>query len=449
VLVGVLVAVAALAGPAAASAQPLPLAPFVDCVASVNGFSRAWFGYSNTGGNTITIEPGDNNAISPGEAFQAQPTTFAIGTFPRAFSVPFGGQFVFTSITWSLNGLIATASATSPTCDDAVTTPASTLTPTTATLNGVVTPYGEPTTYTFHWGATTAYGQSSTARSVSGTPAQPVSTQLTGLQPGTTYHFTLEASNADDGATTGQDETFTTPGSTPAPIDLSLAGAATPATVTAGHTLTYTFTATNGSATTPATGVAITDPLPGAGSLVSAHASAGTCAGDTTVVCAIGSLAPGASATVTIVISANGAAPLVNTASVSGDQPDPDSANNVATVTTPVVVAPAVHTGPMLSLSKHAVLVSGIVNPEGQATRYQVQYGTSSAYGHSTPARSAGAGTDPQLLLDMVSGLERDRTYHYRLVATSAAGTTVGADRTFRLGYRDPGNPHARTHRLR
>ena len=84
-LVGVLVAVAAVAGPAGASAQPLPLTPFVECVASLNGFSRAWFGYSNTGGNTITIEPGDDNAISPGEPFQAQPTTFAIGTFPRAF----------------------------------------------------------------------------------------------------------------------------------------------------------------------------------------------------------------------------------------------------------------------------------------------------------------------------------------------------------------------------
>lgn len=446
-LVGALVAVAALAGPAGASAQPLPLTPFVDCVASLNGFSRAWFGYSNTGGNTITIDPGDNNGIFPGETFQAQPTAFAIGTFARAFSVPFGGQFLPTSISWGLNGLNATASATSPACDDAVTTPASALTPTTATLNGAVTPYGEPTTYTFHWGAATSYGQTSTVQSVSGTPAQLVSTLLTGLQPGTTYHFTLEASNADDGTTTGQDETFTTPGTTAAPIDLSLAGAATPSTVTAGHTLTYTFTATNGSATTPATGVAIADPLPGAASLVSAGASAGTCTRGTTVVCAIGSLAPGASAKVTIVIIANGAAPLVNAASVSGNQPDPDGANNLATVTTPVVVAPAVHTGQVLSESRHAVLVSGIVNPEGQALRYRIRYGTSTAYGHSTPARSAGSGTDPQLLLVMVSGLDRDRTYHYRLVATSAAGTTVGADRTFRLGRRVSQKPHSRSRR--
>ena len=356
---------------------------------------------------------------------------------------------MFTSISWSLNGLIATASATSPACDDALTAPASALTPTTATLNGAVTPYGEPTSYTFQWGTTTAYGKASTAQTATGTPAQLVSTQLTGLQPGTTYHFVLQASNADDGTTTGQDETFTTPVSTAAPIDLSLAGTASPATVTAGRTLTYTFIATNTSATMPATGVAITDPLPGSASLMSAGAAAGTCTGSRTVVCAIGSLAPGASVAVTIVVTAGGAAPLVNTASVSGDQPDPDSANNVATVTTPVMVAPAAQTGSVLARFEHAVLVSGIVDPEGQATRYRVQYGTSTAYGHSTPARRAGAGTDPRLVLVLLSGLDRGRTYHYRLVATSAAGTTVGADRTFKLGYRDPRKSRPRTHRRR
>ena len=337
----VAVAVIVLVPPAASGAATGPT-PFLDCVAPANGAFIAYFGYVDPS-SASNIPVGVDNSVVPGISFQGQPTFFETGTYVRAFSVAFGT--VFTEVVWDLNGGEAVASESSPACDDAVSAPASALAPTTATLNGVVTPNGEPTTYTFSWGTSTAYTQQSQPVVVTGNAPQLVSDQITGLQPGSTYHFVLQASNIDDGASSGADQTFTTPITAPPPVDLSLTNTASAATITAGQGLTYTLTATNASTTTPATGVTITDALPGGLNLTSATSSQGSCSGSTTVVCALGQLAPEATATVTIAGTAQGAQPLVNTALVSGDQPDPDTANNTATATTPVVAAPADTTG--------------------------------------------------------------------------------------------------------
>ncbi len=65
-----------------------------------------------------------------------------------------------------------------------------------ATLNGDVNPNGLSTTYYFEWGATTSYGNTipSTAASVgSGTENVHVSADITGLNPGTIYHYRIVA----------------------------------------------------------------------------------------------------------------------------------------------------------------------------------------------------------------------------------------------------------------
>jgi hypothetical protein len=80
-------------------------------------------------------------------------------------------------------------------------------------------------------------------------------------------------------------------------------------------------------------------------------------------------------------------------------------------------------------VSSSSAIVSGTVAPNGLATSYHVEFGTSTAYGHSTPAVSAGAGGSVSVTL---SGLRPHTVYHYRLVATSDGGTAAGADRTFR-----------------
>lgn len=84
----------------------------------------------------------------------------------------------------------------------------------TATLNGTINPNENPTTnWHFEYGTTTAYGQSAPSSDASitsgGTSDVPVSVDLSGLEPATTYHFQLVADRGD-GPQPGGDQTFTT-----------------------------------------------------------------------------------------------------------------------------------------------------------------------------------------------------------------------------------------------
>ncbi len=86
------------------------------------------------------------------------------------------------------------------------------ITPTTATLKGSVTPNGLSTTWWFEYGTTTGYGTKTASHSVgSGTKATSVSVGIKSLKAGTTYHYRLVASNSS-GKTAGGDRTFTTIG---------------------------------------------------------------------------------------------------------------------------------------------------------------------------------------------------------------------------------------------
>jgi hypothetical protein len=81
---------------------------------------------------------------------------------------------------------------------------------TTVALEGTVNPRGMETTCYFQYGATTAYGaQTPTAVAGSGTTGVKVSQAISGLQPGTTYHYRIVASSTG-GTSDGVDRTFTT-----------------------------------------------------------------------------------------------------------------------------------------------------------------------------------------------------------------------------------------------
>jgi hypothetical protein len=115
----------------------------------------------------------------------------------------------------AVSGAPASAAAAPPT---ATTNAASNITGTTATLNGVA---GPPvvTSYHFQWGTTTSYGNTTPTGTVgcppgnsnpqycTGVTTAPVSANITGLTPGTTYHFRLVATNTN-GTTNGADNTF-------------------------------------------------------------------------------------------------------------------------------------------------------------------------------------------------------------------------------------------------
>lgn len=93
----------------------------------------------------------------------------------------------------------------------AVTNPASGISTTGATLNGLITANYLNTTITFDWGLTSAYGNTITAMPGSATGGIPinVSAALSGLIPSTTYHFRVHAVNSM-GTAVGGDLTFFT-----------------------------------------------------------------------------------------------------------------------------------------------------------------------------------------------------------------------------------------------
>jgi hypothetical protein len=94
--------------------------------------------------------------------------------------------------------------------------------------------------------------------------------------------------------------------------------------------------------------------------------------------------------------------------------------------------APTATTGPAESITTGSAGVTGTVNPGGDATTYQFEYGTSTAYGLTTPQQDAGSGSTPVAARATLSNLTSSTTYHYRLVATNPAGVARGEDRTLR-----------------
>src|SRR5262249_31919993 len=77
------------------------------------------------------------------------------------------------------------------------------VTPTTATLNGVVDPHGRATSWYFEYGAGTTYGSKTTSRSAgSAAGDRPVSAAVSGLSPGAVYHYRIVA-RSDAGTSNG------------------------------------------------------------------------------------------------------------------------------------------------------------------------------------------------------------------------------------------------------
>ncbi|MGH2926778.1 MAG: diguanylate cyclase, partial [Solirubrobacteraceae bacterium] len=92
---------------------------------------------------------------------------------------------------------------------------------------------------------------------------------------------------------------------------------------------------------------------------------------------------------------------------------------------------PGVSPGDPTAVSPSGATLRGQVTANAQATSYHFDYGTTTAYGAATPAQSAGAGLGAVSVSAALSRLTPGTTYHYRLVASNADGTTTSGDRTF------------------
>lgn len=94
-------------------------------------------------------------------------------------------------------------------------------------------------------------------------------------------------------------------------------------------------------------------------------------------------------------------------------------------------VPPVATTGSASGIGPTSATLNGTVDPNGRDTTYYFEYGTTSSYGTKTSTKSAGSSTSPQSESAAITGLQAGRTYHFRLVASSDAGTSTGKDATF------------------
>jgi hypothetical protein len=98
-------------------------------------------------------------------------------------------------------------------------------------------------------------------------------------------------------------------------------------------------------------------------------------------------------------------------------------------------------TGAASGITASAATVSGTVNPEGAAVKVHFDFGTTTAYGQSTPAQTVAVGNAPAAFSAALSGLPAGTTVHYRAVASSDFGTFAGADQTLTTGTVSPPPP--------
>jgi uncharacterized repeat protein (TIGR01451 family) len=117
--------------------------------------------------------------------------------------------------------------------------------------------------------------------------------------------------------------------------DLSVAKSGQVKSSATSGTITYSIQVKN-SGFERAGGVTLTDPLPAGSKLVSATASQGSCAGTTTIVCSLGVLKSGATASLTVKVTASfgkgkmTVKQVTNTATVTSQAVDANAANDSA-----------------------------------------------------------------------------------------------------------------------
>ncbi len=94
---------------------------------------------------------------------------------------------------------------------------------------------------------------------------------------------------------------------------------------------------------------------------------------------------------------------------------------------------PGVITGAAIDVSASAATLTGTVNPNKEATRWEFQYGQSAGlYGVTTVGGTVPAGSTPVGVTESVSGLQAGTTFHFRLVAVhSGFPSTNGLDQSF------------------
>jgi hypothetical protein len=285
---------------------------------------------------------------------------------------------------------------------------------TTVPVSGTVDPQDQETYYSFEYSTdgTTWSGFTFLGPISAGAGSTPVSTELTGLQAGTTYQVRLAATNFVDGEVFSAEPnpTFTTDTLPNPTVSID------PPTVTAtGVQLSGVIDpeapAGNPSASDVNWRFECQPGCPGVEGSIPADSSSHVVSGEAT------GLKPNTEYEVTLVaVNANG--------------PTSSAAEHFTTG----AAEPVVRTLPGFAMRGGTrALMGGLVNPQNSETNYWIEYGLDESYGRSAPVTEdaiAGSGGDPVLVSQVVTGLQPLTTYHYRLVASNSAGTVEGDDQT-------------------
>jgi hypothetical protein len=318
-----------------------------------------------------------------------------------------------------LAGPMVTPATEEPALAEVITEPASSVKVTTAGLNGKLNPEGTANYY-FEYcpnatpGTCRPPGSSESLKtgpvSISGTSLQSVGPEpLSGLLPQTTYHYWLVASNGR-GALHGEEETFTT-GALLAPSEVVAEPASQIRTTSAelngmlnpGGSASYYF-----------------EYCPAA--------APGTCAAKT----AEGGPLTGESQQPTPAARIEGLLPHTTyhyrlTATNAGGTVH----SSEATFTTEALHAPTISGESFTNVGSGSAQLSAQIDPNESLTSYYFEYGTSTAYGSSTPAVNLGDGESALPAPVQLNGLAAGVEYHFRVVAVNEAGTERGADTIF------------------
>jgi Ca2+-binding RTX toxin-like protein len=300
---------------------------------------------------------------------------------------------------------LTTASAAPQAAPSAITGPVSAVGAVDATLNGTVNPGGQATTWWFEYGKTTAYGSKTETRSAgNGSANVDVSAVVAGLTGGTTYHYRLVASNsagtvrgADGLFTTLQGPSVTTGGSSG--VDLTSATVAGSVDPNSFETSWWVEYGTSKDYTSK------TGPQP-----------AGSGKDAVSVSIELTDLQPATTYHYRLVAM-----------SVAGTATGLDRTFTTAAL-------PTAKTKPASSISSTSARLNGTIDPNGRASEWWFEFGETTSYGKATSKRSGGRGVKDVSVSRTVSGLTRDRTYHFRVVVRTNVATVYGADEVFSTG---------------
>jgi N-acetylneuraminic acid mutarotase len=288
-----------------------------------------------------------------------------------------------------------------------VTNPATYIASFSATLNGSLNPRGSTTTVYFQYGLTTSYGSTTPVQTQTGNTVRAISANISGLSASTVYHFRIVAHNGD-GTSFGSDRTFTT-----------LSATGSPVVITNPATLIASFSATlNGTV----------DPHGLATDVYFQYGTTTSYGHTTATQSKTGNTYQNVAANISS-LTANTVYHFRVVASNSGGTSfGSDRTFTTLTATGPPVVVTS--TNPATFIASFSATLNSLLDPHGLTTSVHFQYGTTTSYGLTTAPQSHSGNTYVNISAN-ISSLTASTIYHFRVVASNSAGTSMGSDKTF------------------